>query len=626
MCRIAWFWDYWNIDYDTDTTLLAMRDSLAYWGPDSAWVYHDISSHVSLWHRRLAIIDLSPNGHQPMISGKHVITFNGEIYNYQEIHDELAELWVDFSSRSDTEVLLKWFIHWWVDIFEKCRGMFAAALWDWSKQELTVVRDRPGIKPLYYYFDGEIFMFASEIKALIQHPKFKKQINKHALQQFLQYWTISWTESIFENVHKVSPWSYVQITKDKSPSQTSYRSIDSFLQLPKVSIDFEQAKEELYQKLLTSVSYRLISDVPVWVFLSWGTDSSLVTMLAQEVSTSPIKTFTIWFAESAYNEAWFARQTADILWTDHHEFTCTALDALQVVTQFPELYDEPFADSSWIPTLLLSQLTREHVTVALSWDAWDEFFYGYPRYKLTEHTIANLSRPPFKEFIKFLPARFAKCFSRNHWYAFDARKKLQYIVNSDGALPQKYDLVNSYFLPDEINALVVDPVPATDTIPSAPLWDLESKDLLFRRDFHRYLPDYVLTKVDRATMRVALEAREPLLDHVVMEYAAQLPYAYKYHRGQQKYILKSLLAKHLPHELIHRKKQWFSVPLKQWLCWELQPLVKELLSEEALARSWLFQVDVLSKLIQQFYDGRGIHPHKIWVLLCFQMRWQKYMR
>ena len=625
MCRITWYWDFEEkIWYDTVNILEKMRDSMINWWPDDAWIYKDNKTNLLLWHRRLSILDLSSLWHQPMLYNDLVISYNWEIYNFSEVKKELINIWYSFKSNCDTEVILKAYDKWWMESISKFRWMFAIAIWNKSKQKLTLIRDRIWVKPLYYYFDNNIFIFWSEIKSLIKHPKFKKNINKLWLNNFLQFWSIQSPLTIFENCCKLKPWCYLEINKAKQISINKYWSYSTFIQWQKTNLSFDQCKNKLNSILENSIKLRMISDVPLWVFLSWWTDSSLVTSIMQNISPSPIKTFTIGFDEKKYNEAPEAKAISKILGTDHTEQICTWSDALNVIWSISDIYCEPFADTSAIPTIIVSILAKTKVSVSLSADWWDEFFYWYPRYQEFTWPLQTLSTPILKSLINFTPNKLIhllwKTKLTNKKELRDYFYKLKNIINeNDKSI--KYSLLCSYFMPNEIQNL-------TGSINTVSIWELNwvhTYENLQYQDINRYLPDDVLVKVDRSTMNVALEWREPLLDHKILEFSASLPLEYKYQKWQSKYILKKILEKYLPKQHIYKKKKWFSVPIDKWLNNELKDLVHSYLNKDKIKNEWLLNSDIVQKYLDDFYWKKWVNPYKIWLLLIFEMWYEKYM-
>jgi asparagine synthase (glutamine-hydrolysing) len=387
MCRIAGFWDFnYKGDYDLDSVLTEMRDSLKHGGPDDAGSYIEKNLGLGLANRRLSILDLSPLGHQPMIDDKNeiVVVFNGEIYNFQEIKKELENFGYKFKSNSDTEVVIYAYKQWGLDCLSKFRGMFAIAIWDRRSEKLILIRDRIGVKPLYYYFKDGLFMFASETKAFLKHPQFKKEISKEGLFLFFRYGYIFYPYSIWQNVYKLEPGSYLIINKNKNIKKEKYWDLEKvyekYFEIKDKNFSENELIENLERILIESFKLRLVSDVPVGVFLSGGIDSSTVTALLQKNISQKLKTFTIGFYEAKYDESQWAKKIAEHLGTDHIEIFCSINEALDIIPKLPEIYDEPFGDSSAIPTHLVSKIAREKVKVILSGDGGDEFFGGYDKY------------------------------------------------------------------------------------------------------------------------------------------------------------------------------------------------------------------------------------------------------
>lgn len=634
MCRIAGFWDQkFNNDYELDNTIAKMNATLKHGGPDDDGFWTDSERGLALANCRLSILDLSPLGHQPMFSPDKnlALVFNGEIYNFAAIKQELFSGGFLFKSHSDTEVILAAYQKWGMKCLEKFRGMFAFALFDKKQETLFLARDRLGVKPLYYFWDGSLLMFVSETRALLKHPHFYKQINPEALAAYFQFGYIPNSLAIWESVFKVEPGCYLKITQPGSLEQVRYWDAQEYyfkgLREP-ATLSFDEAADKLEQILLESFQLRMVSDVPVGVFLSGGIDSSLVATLLQKNSTEPLRTFTIGFEEKEYNEAGHAKKIADYLGTKHTEVFCRQSDALKVVEQLPEIYDEPFGDSSAVPTFLVTQQASQHLKVVLSGDGGDEFFAGYNKYwrianylrywrhnRPTLFSEGTLGRWPFGLLERSLFYRWAK------W---------QKVITSPKVL-NRFLIISSCFLKEEIKQLIkakravewerIDSFPLI----SRELYQLDLASLWMLYDTQHYLAEDILTKGDRASMHNALELREPLLDHQILEFAATLPISYKCNKSEGKLILKKILAKHLPQEYWDRPKQGFSIPMAQWLRNELKPLVMEVCSENNIEKHGLLDYGSVKRTLDAFYQNKNSNAFKIWYLLVFQLWTNKWL-
>ena len=575
MCRIAGFWEPGPLGDDAEDVVVRMRDALAYGGPDDAGLYLDRAAGMALGHRRLAVLDLSAAGHQPMRFGPWVLVFNGEVYNFAEIRRGLETEGYAFETRTDTEVILKAFDRWGTAAVERFRGMYAFALWNESERQLHLCRDRVGIKPLYWYQHRGRFMFASELKALHYHPAFDRTLDKEAVSLFLRQGYVHAPSSIFQRVKKLKPGTVLTVHSDGRLDERRYWRVEDVYANASVRRGSEpELLEELEARLLDSFRLRMVSDVPVGLFLSGGIDSSTVTAILQRALASPVKTFTIGFETPEYDEAPFGRQVAEHLGTDHTELTCTEDDFRSLVGSLSEVYDEPYGDSSAIPTQLVSRLAREQVTVALSGDGGDELFGGYDRYEIARNWHRRLEQVPgvarsliHRGLGAVDPTLLARLAPRlpvlkNYRGVDEKLVKLRNVMTADGLL-EFFDLSSTYLTRAQMAEL-------------SPHWrdrhvgGLEPDDervvgYLGALDVATYLEGDILTKVDRASMRVALEAREPFLDHHVIELAMALPDTMKIRGNQKKYLLRQLLAKYLPRELIDRPKQGFAIPIRRWL-------------------------------------------------------------
>jgi len=633
MCGITGFVSLNNKSQRED--LVRMTSILSHRGPDGEGCYYSNRNNyaVGLGHRRLSIIDLSTAANQPMeYDGLHIV-YNGEIYNYNEIRNELITLGHQFLTHSDTEVILHAWKQWGEKSIDRWRGMFAIALYDERAGELVCIRDRAGVKPFYYYFKDGLFLFGSELKAVMAHPQFEKTIDPNTVASFLQYGYISFPYSIFKNTFKIPAGHLLRLKIDSGTIELKqYWNVYDHYNKPKLSISLPEAIEETEKILSESFAYRMVSDVPVGVFLSGGYDSSCVTALLQKDRTEKIKTFTIGTTDNKLDEAPFAKEIAAHLGTDHTEYYCTSQEALDIIPDLPYYYDEPFADSSAIPTILVSRLARKKVTVALSADAGDEVFAGYNRYDYISrygNKIASIPKP-LRKLMAFIMESVSServpYFSRkrNFHSRYDKLKNLLHDPSTSELLKN----LNLVYSDKDIRLLMKTPFYELKTHHRSDELKPEFSDplsFMMAIDYQTYMADDILQKVDRATMSVSLEGREPFLDQHIIEWAAQLPSEYKYYIGEKKYILKQIVHKYVPENIMKRPKMGFGIPVETWLSKELKDLVMENLSNENLKQHGLFNVSEVKKILSDFYKGRTEKYLKIWNLLMFQMWYAKWM-
>jgi asparagine synthase (glutamine-hydrolysing) len=602
------------------SVLEAMNRVLAHRGPDDDGLFCDGS--IGLAHRRLSIVDLSPAGHQPMVSpgGTLWITFNGEIYNFPELRKELESRGVVFRSHSDTEVLLAL---WELDgpaCLERLSGMFAFGIWDTRRRSLVLARDRVGKKPLYYYVDDHKALFASEPKGIYADPSVPAEADLGAIDSYLTYGYVPAPQSAFRGLVRVPPGHYVEIAADGRVSTKRYWRL---VFRPKLELTEERACELLEDHLREAVRRRLIADVPLGVFLSGGIDSSLVVALMSELTGRPVKTFSIGFEDEAYNELSWARMIASRYRTDHHEFVVKP-DAIGVLPQIVWHYNEPYADSSAIATYYLSELARRHVTVALNGDAGDENFAGYERYRLHVATtrLDVLSRPGKRALglaVRALPAAPPTSRSgRLQRYWSDAMTESR----------RRYGRWVTIF-PESVKGEVYSPWFAESTAASDPMDLLLSAyaiadtpdvlDGMLGADILTYLPDDLLVKMDIASMAHGLEARSPLVDHAIMEFAARLPTHLKLRRGIKKYILKRVARGRVPASILERPKQGFGVPIAEWLRGPLRELLHDTLFGRAARERGLFEPRTLRRFIDEHDRSIGERHPQLWALLMLEL-------
>ncbi len=594
-------------------------------GPDDgdAVVFKTIDANIGLGHRRLSILDLSSMGHQPMYSddSKIVIVLNGEIYNFKEIRRVLQEKGYYFKSNSDTEVIIKAYQHYGIACVEQFIGMFAFVLYDADKQQIFLVRDRAGVKPLYYYFADGCLLFASELKAFHQYPCFKKEIEPKAVSLYLSYGYIKEPYSIFKNTYKLSPGHCATLHVATQQLQLKqYWNVLDYYNKPTIKIECNEAMEHLEKLLTSAFEYRMVSDVPVGVFLSGGYDSSLVTAILQKNSMNKIKTFTIGFKEDKYNEAIYAKEVANYLGTEHNEYYCSTKEAQEIIPTLPYYYDEPFGDSSAIPTILVSRFARQQVTVALSADAGDEIFAGYGRYD-------QLMK--IKRIKQFIPSLLENVSSKvlQQLVANDSRYAKLGEILSASAVIDISDSLSRHFTHKQVNALLNNPEKFNVRLIEEYNTPAKSDfiNTVLAADYKTYLADDILTKIDRATMSVGLEGREPFLDHRIVEWAAQLPSSLKYNNGSKKFLLKELTHRYIPKAMIDRPKMGFGIPLNKWMKGELRPLVLETINRKNLQKHHLFNEDLIINLRDNYLANSKNDNAKLWLILMFQLWWNKWM-
>lgn len=633
MCGIAGFIDFKSAT--SEQVLKSMTDVLHHRGPDGSGYFMDSTDDYVLGfgHRRLSIIDLSEGGHQPMTWGKWTIVFNGEIYNYQELRDKLTLKGYVFQSDSDTEVILKSFDAFGVNAVHDFIGMFAFVLFNKERNTVHFFRDRAGVKPLFVYHTDELVLFASELKSFHEHPRFKKELNVNAVAAFMQFGNIPTPHCIFNHCTKIKPGHFLELNlSDQSVKETQYWNVYDHYNKKKLDISYDEAKSATKSLLQSAFDYRMVADVPVGVFLSGGFDSTAVAALLQQNKTEKIKTFTIGVPDIGLNEAHYAKQTSEILGTDHHELICTANDAMQLIPDLPFYYDEPFADSSALPTMLVSKMAREEVTVALSADAGDEIFAGYNRYDYLHrygkkiNKIPRVARRGIVGMMHAIPSQRLPIL-RNKYNFHNRYEKLKGILKNPNDENIMLSLSQQY-TDGQIQRIMKDHISVLETF-------YQSKELtnnysplsyMMAIDYQTYLLDDILQKVDRATMSVSLEGREPFLDQRIIEFAATLPDTFKYNEGVKKRILRDIVYDYIPKSQMDRPKMGFAIPIAHWMQHELRDLVEEFCSKERLEEHGLFDTVALKKTIDAFYNGKKEYDMKMWYLLMFQMWYDKWMK
>ena len=633
MCGIAGFIDFHK--KSTTSNIQSMIEPLNHRGPDGEGVslFKSKNAIIGFGHKRLSIIDLSQAGKQPMALNHLHITYNGEIYNYQEIKNELLELGHHFNGESDTEMILHAYTEWGIKAVERFIGMFAIALFDEKKQEVVFIRDRAGVKPLFYYQKNDLILFSSELKSFHEHPEFEKKLDLNAVAAYMQYGNVPTPHCIFKNCGKIKPGHYLKINlENKSQQEIQYWNVYDFYNQPKLNLSFPEAKIQTKELLKSAFNYRMVADVPVGVFLSGGYDSTTVSSLIQAESTARLKTFTIGVPDIGLNEAPYARDIAKHLGTDHTEINCTEEEAIEMIKDLPFFYDEPFADSSAIPTTLVSKAARKDVTVALSADGGDEIFGGYNRYDFMHRYGKTLNSIP-KAVRKILVGAMGNISSEKipvlkDKYNFHNRyEKLKTVLND----PSEKEIMLSLsqqFNDEQMKSVMKSEFTSLPTMFQSKemLEDFKSPlSYMMAIDFQTYMLDDILQKVDRATMSNSLEAREPMLDHRILEFAAQLPDEYKYQNGIKKRILREITHDYIPKELLDRPKMGFAIPIAKWLKNELRDHVEEYLNEDRIEKQGIFNWEFITKLKMDFYKGRKEYDSKLWYFLMFQMWYERWM-
>jgi asparagine synthase (glutamine-hydrolysing) len=630
----------------SDDVIQKMCSAISHRGPNDKGSWKDINLGIVLGHQRLSIIDLSRAGNQPMQSnsGRFVLTYNGEIYNHLELRAELKTINsnIKWRSKTDTETLLEALEFWGIDAtLKKLVGMFAFALWDKKLHSLTLAKDRMGEKPLYFGWQGfgenSVFLFGSELKALKAHPGFVEKINRDAIALQLRHNYIPAPYSIYKDIYKLLPGHYLQLNENDLkrnllPTSKPYWSLVdvavSGVNNP-LSLAIEEITSELDQLLRTSIKKQMMSDVPLGAFLSGGIDSSTVVALMQTQSSRPVKTFTIGFNEDDYNEAKYAKEVSRHLGTDHTELYVSAEQAMEVIPKLCTIYDEPFSDSSQIPTFLVSQLAKQHVSVSLSGDGGDELFCGYNRYLMTKNWWKKLRSIPLP--LRKILSSSIKSISPQHWNKLlkllpslnfhnnfgDKMHKGADVLDSKNLSDLYYRLVSHFKRPSEIVINSKEPNTfLTNYKPEMP--GLDEQQQMMALDSISYLPDDILVKVDRAAMATSLETRVPFLDHRVVEYIWQIPQSLKLRNGQSKWILRQILYQYVPKKLIERPKMGFGIPIDSWLRGPLRDWAENLLNETRLQQEGYLNSDQIRIKWTEHLSGKRNWQYHLWDILMFQ--------
>lgn len=613
MCGISGFYSL-NQNFSRED-LMRMSEQQKHRGPDADGIF--IDDVCGLAHRRLSIIDLSEAANQPMTFNRYVMVYNGEVYNYREIARNFEK---PLHTQSDSEVILRLFAQKNVEAVYQFNGMFAIAIYDRAEQALYLLRDRIGIKPLYYFWNGEQFAFASELKALQALPQLNLKVNRKAISDFLHLGYIPSNQSIYQNVYKLPAGAWLKL-KGEDLIEKKYWNLpekvydtDTQSKLRMLNQE-EEAKKQLRKLLESSINYRLISDVPLGVFLSGGIDSSTVTALAVQQSSQTVRTFSIGFEESKFNEAAYAKQVAQHLGTQHEELILSVERAKELIPKLLDIYDEPFADSSAVPTLLVSEMAKRQVSVALGGDGGDELFLGYGMYQWAE----RLQKPLWKSMRPALRGGFGLIKNARYQKAQqmldypDARNPFSHIFSQE----------QFFFSKRELRLLLKEAEDPQQYLHPDIERELSPMEKQAFFDLGAYLPDDLLTKVDRASMQHSLEARVPLLDHRIVEFALNLNPKLKYRKGESKYLLKQILYEFVPEKLFDRPKWGFSIPLGEWLQGDLRYLLEDTLSESNVSSCGIVDYSVVEKLKQQFFKGRTYLYNRLWVLMVLHQFMRK---
>jgi len=620
-----------------------MTSAISHRGPDDSGFWTDRDAVIGLGHRRLAIMDLTSAGHQPMASasGRYVISYNGEIYNFRELRQQLegTSAAPNWRGHSDTEVVLACIEKWGVaGALARLNGMFAFAVWDRQNRILTLARDRLGEKPLYYGRMGSTFLFGSELKSLVRHPEFERSINPAALTLYLRHNYVPAPHSIWQGVRKLPPGCFLEV-RDQGRSvgePTAFWDLRAIAEegVQNQFADDEGLVDELETLLKEAVALRMEADVPLGAFLSGGIDSSTIVALMQAQSSRPVRTFTIGFHEQGFNEAVHAKAVAAHLGTDHTELYVSEDDALALVPRLPAIWDEPFSDSSQIPTYLVSELTRRHVTVSLSGDGGDELFGGYARYFLAMRIWESVRRLPLsmRKAAAAVLASDAVAGSVGavanlipKYRTLNLRDRLPKAAGILGVTSSDllYRRLISHF--DEPGQIALNGIEGeTALVAGAPLLD-DFRHTMMYYDSVTYLPDDILAKVDRASMAVSLESRVPFLDHRVVEFAWRVPLSAKFRHGKGKAILRDVLARYVPGHLIERPKMGFGVPIDRWMSGALRPWAEELLDEKRLREEGYFNPAPIRRMWDEHVSGKRRWHYQLWDILMFQAWHDQYL-
>ena len=606
MCGITGFYSIRHNQFATQEELKAMTDCIGHRGPDAQGHYYN--DYVGLGHRRLSIIDLSTDANQPMESHsmRYTCVFNGEIYNYMEIASELN---IELKTNCDTEVVVEAFAEWGITFVNKLNGIFAICIYDKQERKMYLFRDRLGIKPLFYYWDGENFAFSSEIKSLLKIRKIRegRQLNNIAISGFLNLGFIPEPDTIYSSIKKF-PSGEVGIVSENGFRSETYWDVEGIIRR-NVITDYEEAKTRIREILESAVKMQLMSDVPFGTFLSGGIDSSLVTAIASKVCPSKLNTFSIGFADRKHDESEYAQKIAEYLGTTHHKYTVTEDDAKELISDMLDFYDEPFADSSAVPTMMVSKLAKRDVTMVLSGDGGDELFHGYGAY-IWAKRMNSLGKKPIKQLIGDILSISPSDRYKRASYIFKYKNKAHlksHIFSQEQYLFSELELIKL------LNGNYVDAGVEQDYSNYVRKLTPEEAQAIF--DIRYYLKDDLLVKVDRASMKYGLECRVPILDHRLVELALNISPKFKISNGVQKFILKDILYDYVPKEFFDRPKSGFSIPLERWLQTDLSYLISDYLNSDIIARYGIVNYAEVQKLIKKFNAGHGYLYNRLWALI-----------
>ena len=606
MCGITGFYSIRHNQFATQEELKAMTDCIGHRGPDAQGHYYN--DYVGLGHRRLSIIDLSTDANQPMESHsmRYTCVFNGEIYNYMEIASELN---IELKTNCDTEVVVEAFAEWGITFVNKLNGIFAICIYDKQERKMYLFRDRLGIKPLFYYWDGENFAFSSEIKSLLKIRKIRegRQLNNIAISGFLNLGFIPEPDTIYSSIKKF-PSGEVGIVSENGFRSETYWDVEGIIRR-NVITDYEEAKTRIRETLESAVKMQLMSDVPFGTFLSGGIDSSLVTAIASKVCTGKLNTFSIGFADRKHDESEYAQKIAEYLGTTHHKYTVTEDDAKELISDMLDFYDEPFADSSAVPTMMVSKLAKRDVTMVLSGDGGDELFHGYGAY-IWAKRMNSLGKKPIKQLIGDILSISPSDRYKRASYIFKYKNKAHlksHIFSQEQYLFSELELIKL------LNGNYVDAGVEQDYSNYVRKLTPEEAQAIF--DIRYYLKDDLLVKVDRASMKYGLECRVPILDHRLVELALNISPKFKISNGVQKFILKDILYDYVPKEFFDRPKSGFSIPLERWLQTDLSYLISDYLNSDIIARYGIVNYAEVQKLIKKFNAGHGYLYNRLWALI-----------
>ena len=612
-----------------------MINQLAHRGPDDEGFFLstvDDGATVGMAHKRLSIQDTSFRGHQPFKFSDLITVYNGEIYNFKEIERDLVELGYSFESQSDTEVLIKAYHRWGTKAIDKFNGMFAVAIYDTSRNELILIRDRAGVKPLFWYYEEGIFLYASELKAILAHPLFKKQINHQAVGQYFRYGCVPSSSCIFTNTYKLDAGVILKLKLDDAKiSQQRYWDISRYYGDSSTTSSEEELLNELEHLVLSSCKYRMIADVEVGSFLSGGYDSALVTAIMQMHSNKNIKTFTIGFSDKKFDEANYAKALSNYLDTDHSEYYCSYSDAVSLIPYLPEIWDEPLADPSTLPTFMVSKLAQEKVKVCVSADGGDELFAGYGSYISALRVSNILSQLPLSSQIGRSLGTLVSLFQEPPFSNSLVRRVYKILSAAEGGTALAvHEVISNIYSLGELSGILS--ARLNQEKYSLGSYDvnfasLDNLQILLLKGFSIGLIDQILVKSDRATMHNSLEGREPLLDYRIVEFAARLDSNYKIRNNTGKYLLKKLVHKYVPVNLVDRPKMGFNIPMADWFAQkEFVELVGDYLSRDALSSHDLLNTEKVLKIKIDFLNGSSVNLRQLWSIMVFQLWYTKWVK